>query len=220
LLEALRSAPSFDGIEAAKIDLLSPRELQVAEAAAQGQSNKQIANQLALSEHTIKNYLIRVFEKLGVSNRFELLFLLFSERNDGASTGRVGLISVEIANSIETYLKNAQEGVVAAQFIVGLAHLEGYGVEKDERSAYYWLRMAEENSSTIRSRSHALVEELRSIVNKDDIAAVEHTVAIAVRENRLLRSKRHAEFIQPSADSAPIGIAQMFSSGRKARVPS
>jgi hypothetical protein len=87
-------------------------------------------------------------------------------------------------------------------------------------NAPYWLRIAEENSSTIRSRSHALVEELRSIVNKDDIAAVEHTVAIAVRENRLLRSKRHAEFIQPSADSAPIGIAQMFSSGRKARVAS
>jgi DNA-binding NarL/FixJ family response regulator len=220
LLEALRSAPSFDGIEAAKIDLLSPRELQVAEAAAQGQSNKQIANQLALSEHTIKNYLIRVFEKLGVSNRFELLFLLFSERNDGASTGRVGLISVEIANSIETYLKNAQEGVVAAQFIVGLAHLEGYGVEKDERSAYYWLRMAEENSSTIRSRSHALVEELRSIVNEDDIAAAEHTVAIAVQKNRLLTSKCAAEFIQPSRDSAQRGTARKVSSGRKVRVAS
>jgi len=79
-------------------------------------------------------------------SRFELLFLLFSECNDPDSTGH---------NSIENYLKDAQEGVVAAQFIVGLAHLEGYGVEKDERSAYYWLRMAEENSSTIRSRSHA-----------------------------------------------------------------
>jgi hypothetical protein len=31
-----------------------------------------------LSEHTIKNYLFRVFEKLGVSSRFELLFLLFN----------------------------------------------------------------------------------------------------------------------------------------------
>jgi hypothetical protein len=193
----------------------------VAEGAAQGQSNKQIGNRLGLSEHTIKNYLIRIFEKLGVSNRFELLFLLFSECNDRASTGRVDALSGgEIGNSIDTYLKDAQEGVVAAQFIVGLAYLEGYGVEKDERSAYYWLRMAEENSCTIRSRSHALIEELRSIVKTDDIAALEHRVAIAVQENKLLRSKRSAEFVNPSADSATKGIARTFSLGSKARVAS
>src|SRR4029077_6843259 len=154
LLEAVRSIPSWEGIETAKIGRLSPRELQVAESAAQGQSNKQIANRLGLSEHTIKNYLIRIFEKLGVSNRIELLFQLFSECNDRASTGRGDVLSGgESGNSIQTYLKNAQEGVVAAQFIIGLDYLDGYGVEKDERSAYYWLRMAEENSCTIRSRS-------------------------------------------------------------------
>ena len=36
---------------------------------------------MGVSEHTIKNYLFRVFEKLGVSSRFELLFLLFNERH-------------------------------------------------------------------------------------------------------------------------------------------
>src|SRR5450755_2061307 len=46
LLEALRSAPSCQGIPAGKIDLLTHRELQVAECAAQGQSNKQIADHL------------------------------------------------------------------------------------------------------------------------------------------------------------------------------
>jgi len=209
LLEALRIAPTFEGIEAGKIDLLSPRELQVAESAAQGQSNKQIASRLGLSEHTIKNYLIRIFEKLGVSNRIELLFQLFSECNDRASTGRVGVLSGgESGNSIQTYLKNAQEGVVAAQFIIGLAHLEGYGVEKDERSAYYWLRMAEQNSRTIRSRSHGLVKELRSTVKTDDVAAVEHRVAIAVQENKLFRSKRPAEFINQTTGSVSRRIAE------------
>ena len=90
LLEALRSTPSCDGIEAGKIDLLSHRELQVAECAAQGYSNKQIADRLGLSEHTIKNYLFHVFEKLGVSNRFELLFLLFKECN-GQAPDRAGV---------------------------------------------------------------------------------------------------------------------------------
>lgn len=87
---------------------------------------------------------------------------------------------------------HAAQAVVATQFIVGLAHLEGYGVEKDERSAYYWLRMAEENSCTIRHRSHALVEELRSIVKTDDIEAVEDDVAIRVQENELLRLEANA----------------------------
>jgi two-component system, NarL family, nitrate/nitrite response regulator NarL len=220
LLEAVRSIPSCEGIGAGKIDGLSPRELQVAESAAQGLSNKQIADRLGLSGHTIKNYLFRVFEKLGVSNRFELLFLLFKECN-GPAMGRVGLLSgTEIGNSIQTYVKAAEEGVVAAQFIVGLAHLEGYDVEKDERSAYYWLRMAEENSCTIRHRSHALVEKLRSTLKTDDIEAVEHSVAIGVQENELLRSKRPAEFIKPSTDSVPRGIAREFSTGRKAKVAS
>ena len=44
---------------------------------------------LGLSEHTVKNYLFRIFEKLGVSNRFELLFLLFKECN-GSTADRRG----------------------------------------------------------------------------------------------------------------------------------
>ena len=100
LLEAIRSVPSCEGAGAGKIDLLSHRELQVAECAAQGQSNKQIADRLGLSEHTIKNYLFRIFEKLGVSNRFELLFLLFNECNDHRM-GRSDVLSgPEIGNSI------------------------------------------------------------------------------------------------------------------------
>jgi len=87
LLEAARNAPSCDGIDSDKVSMLSKREVQVAEGAAQGYSNKQIADQFRLSEHTVKNYLSRVFEKLEVSNRFELLFLLFNEGN-GLSTER------------------------------------------------------------------------------------------------------------------------------------
>jgi DNA-binding NarL/FixJ family response regulator len=103
LLEALRSVASCEGIVSGKVDLLSHRELQVAECAAQGQSNKQIADRLGLSEHTIKNYLFRVFDKLGVSNRFELLFLLFKECN-GQATGREVPFRTEIGHPIEAYL--------------------------------------------------------------------------------------------------------------------
>ena len=219
LLEALRSAPSCEGIEAGKIDLLTHRELQVAECAAQGQSNKQIADRLGLSEHTIKNYLFRIFEKLGVSNRFELLFLLFKECNTQA-TGRAGIpLGAQIGHPIETYLKAAEEGSVAAQFVVGLAHIEGYCVEKNGLSAYYWLRVAEENSSELGHRSRALVEQLRSTVKTDEIALLEQSVAMAVKNNRLFAVKRPAEIIKRSADS-PLRMPQEFSTGSKSKVAS
>jgi DNA-binding NarL/FixJ family response regulator len=51
---------------------LSKRELEIAGLVAEGLSNRQISQRLELSEHTIKNYLFRVFEKLGVSTRVEL----------------------------------------------------------------------------------------------------------------------------------------------------
>jgi DNA-binding NarL/FixJ family response regulator len=40
---------------------------------AEGLGNRQIAGELSLSEHTIKKYLFRIFEKLGVSTRVELV---------------------------------------------------------------------------------------------------------------------------------------------------
>jgi DNA-binding NarL/FixJ family response regulator len=51
---------------------LSKREEEIAHMVAGGFSNRQISERLDLSEHTIKNYLFRVFEKLGVSTRVEL----------------------------------------------------------------------------------------------------------------------------------------------------
>ena len=50
--------------------------MQVVQYAAKGKTNRTIANELGLSEHTVKNYLFRAFEKLGVSSRVELLFYL------------------------------------------------------------------------------------------------------------------------------------------------
>jgi two-component system nitrate/nitrite response regulator NarL len=217
LLEALRSTPSCEGIEAGKIDQLSRREFQVVEHAAQGESNKQIADRLGLSEHTVKNYLFHVFEKLGVSNRMELLFLLFKCHVQAASPG--GLEN-DCSQPIDAYLKAAEEGVVAAQFIVGLGHLEGYGIEKNERSAYYWLRMAEENSAAIEQRTHSLLEKLRSTLKADDIDAVERTVAIWVQENKLLRSKRPAEFIRTTTDPGPLQMLRESSPRGKAKAAS
>jgi two-component system, NarL family, response regulator YdfI len=50
---------------------LTPREVDVLNAVAEGLGNKQIAAQLEISEHTVKTHLAAIFEKLEASNRTE-----------------------------------------------------------------------------------------------------------------------------------------------------
>jgi DNA-binding NarL/FixJ family response regulator len=54
-------------------ELLTKRERELVLLVAQGLSNREIAKQVNLSEHTVKNYLLRIFDKLGVSSRAELI---------------------------------------------------------------------------------------------------------------------------------------------------
>jgi DNA-binding CsgD family transcriptional regulator len=61
------------------LNLLSHRELQVVHYLAEGLTNREIGDRLGLSRHTIKNYLLKIFDKLGVCNRVELLFLTLSQ---------------------------------------------------------------------------------------------------------------------------------------------
>jgi two-component system, NarL family, nitrate/nitrite response regulator NarL len=92
LLEAFRNIPAPEVLTPKNSASLTVRELQVVKCAARGKTNKSIAAELGLSEHTVKNYLFRAFEKLGVSSRIELLFYLtvtghtFSTAKDDADT--------------------------------------------------------------------------------------------------------------------------------------
>lgn len=51
--------------------LLSRQERRIVELVARGLTNKEIAEQLNLSDNTVKNYLSRCFQKLGVQRRSE-----------------------------------------------------------------------------------------------------------------------------------------------------
>jgi len=50
-------------------DGLTPREVEVLLLVARGASNKEIAEQLVLSEKTVRNHVERTYAKLGVNNR-------------------------------------------------------------------------------------------------------------------------------------------------------
>jgi len=73
LLESVCQVPSVRVLSANGKKLLTSREEQVVALVADGLSNRNVATELGLSEHTVKKYLFRIFEKLGISNRVELV---------------------------------------------------------------------------------------------------------------------------------------------------
>jgi DNA-binding NarL/FixJ family response regulator len=72
VLEALNQ-PAMANLKSNGESLLSAREIDVVRCVAEGLSNREVAQRLKLTEHTIKNYLFRIFDKLGVSSRVEVV---------------------------------------------------------------------------------------------------------------------------------------------------
>jgi DNA-binding NarL/FixJ family response regulator len=67
----------------ARLDLLSKRQADVVRLVAQGMTNRDVAAQLGLSEHTIRNYMFEIFNRVGVSTRVELVrFYLHNEQQE------------------------------------------------------------------------------------------------------------------------------------------
>jgi DNA-binding NarL/FixJ family response regulator len=62
---------------------LTRREEEVVHLVADGLKNREIAQRLNVKEHSIRNYLYRIYEKLGVSSRVELILYAFSHRDGG-----------------------------------------------------------------------------------------------------------------------------------------
>jgi len=60
--------------------LLAKREEEVVNLVAEGLTNRDIAQKLGISEHTVSNYLFRVYEKLGISSRVELVLYVLRDQ--------------------------------------------------------------------------------------------------------------------------------------------
>jgi DNA-binding CsgD family transcriptional regulator len=86
-VEELACSPVVRAIDANGLSLLSKREMDVVRSLAEGLTNREIAERLGLSQHTIKNYLFRVYDKLGVSSRLELLFMTLSHAGAPSTIG-------------------------------------------------------------------------------------------------------------------------------------
>lgn len=72
-LRAFCDASPLQIVDAKGHRILGKREEQVVALLTEGCSNREIAERLHLSQHTVKNHLFRIFDKVGVSSRVELI---------------------------------------------------------------------------------------------------------------------------------------------------
>ncbi len=90
VIDALCESAPMHLVDATGGAILSRREEDVVRCVAEGLSNREIAQRLTLTEHTVKNYLFRIFDKLGASSRVEVVLYAFSVRKDLVAPAATG----------------------------------------------------------------------------------------------------------------------------------
>lgn len=151
-LDALANSPTVRAVNANGMSLLSERELQVVQCLAEGLSNREIAKRLHLSQHTVKNYFFKIFDKVGVSSRVELLFMSLSQATGEQSA------HPQPANTDGKYsryesdllVKSAEAGVPAAQLALAQVYLNRRSDPQDVVDAYTWYLIAIESAMDAR----------------------------------------------------------------------
>lgn len=96
-------AISADGGDAKEVDFgmgalpLSAREIEVLDCVAQGLSNKEIADELYVTEQTVKNHMTSVLRKLDVNDRVQAV--LYAVKNGWMEIGPQAYAQVEVPRS-------------------------------------------------------------------------------------------------------------------------
>lgn len=80
ILRSLVNSPPLRVVSARGRNLLAKREDEVVNLVAEGLTNREISTKLGLSEHTVSNYLFRVYNKLGILSRVELALYVTRQR--------------------------------------------------------------------------------------------------------------------------------------------
>lgn len=80
LVRALRAATPSDEPPRFREFGLTSRELEIVHLVVAGYSNLEIAERCTISEQTVKNHMMNIFDKLGVSTRLELALFAVNQR--------------------------------------------------------------------------------------------------------------------------------------------
>jgi len=182
-IDALAAAPAVRAVGANGIDLLSKRELEVVRCLAEGMTNREIATRLGLSQHTIKNYLFRVFDKLGVSSRLELLSLTLTQPTPGAPLIDSANVSSNPTN-LAGCLNAAEQGVPSAQLTLAWMYWQGKGVAADPVSAYMWYLVSERSSSDMKEEIATAKRKLSEVMTTEQVIEAQKRAAARFRQGK------------------------------------
>ena len=154
LLKAWATSHKIRTVNSRGIELLSKREKEVVSAVAQGLSNRAIAEQLDISTHTVKNCLFRIFDKLGVSSRVELLFLSLSQ-----DTGAEGALRYLLETGLDSWLQDkatlcavqraAEDGALVGQLALAQLYSSDKNSPDAAKQAYKWYSILKERVSCL-----------------------------------------------------------------------
>lgn len=172
-LEALANSPLVRATNHQGLDLLSDRERQVVQYLAAGLTNREIADALGLSRHTIKNYLFRIFDKLGVSSRTELLYRTMNnvQRTEDSSNGAKN-------GEFSGLLKAAEDGHAWAQLQLAEHYCGINGnAPPDLISAYMWYKLSERTAAAMRQQIETSKANLVRAMSAEHIAEAERRAA-------------------------------------------
>jgi DNA-binding NarL/FixJ family response regulator len=183
LLQALSDPIPIRLVDAKGASLLSAREQDVVRWVAEGLTNREIADRLELSEHTIKNYLFRIFEKLGISNRMELMLYVVSQ------------LAPRLADSIahEEVHGNGQSGQSSpagplTAFVLAERYRHGDGIAVDDVCAYMWFEIARSASSELMDKAGSALVELSRSMKPEHVAEGKRRAT-----ERLARARKSAK---------------------------
>lgn len=170
-LECLARIPLARVSNQQGLALLSRREREVVQYLALGMTNSEIAGSLGLSRHTIKNYLFRIFDKLGVSSRTELLYHAMGniQPADDDAKGE--------QNPLSNLLQAAETDVISAQLQLGDQYRKSDGRAPDFVSAYMWYLLAEESAASLGKRAENSKKSLRREMSARDLEEAEDKAA-------------------------------------------
>jgi DNA-binding NarL/FixJ family response regulator len=178
IVDALVESPPIRVADSKGTPILTNQEQAVVHWMTEGLSNREIAAQLNLSEHTVKNYIFRIFDKLGVSKRVEVILYALNKRGamkDGAN-GRAESAAEERL-VFDWARTQAETGSSAGAFLLGLMYRDGRGATSDPIAAYAWFVAAQLSPSEFREPSRTACEQLGKRMTHDDIMAALSRIA-------------------------------------------